>query len=620
MKEEKPGHFYKNTNNKNDRASYQKKLRTMNSSRPSPDTATADEPVLQAKANNTGLPGNLKTGLENLSGIDLSDVRVHTNSGKPEEVGAFAYTQGTDIYVAPGQEKHLPHEAAHVVQQLEGRVKPTGRVAGLPLNDSLQMEREADEMGRRALQTKPKENEDRAAANSAGRNKSDGKQRFGFKDNRSEAVGQRGELMSPQVGNQPVIQLLKSHAEQFIQRDDVDWDKKDPVTYKSVNAYVQNDAHDKGLRRGLMRAWNRSKPGKKKGAARIQHYIITQPDLEVSGGKLVSGGKRLARSDSFDLRGMDYNAELEAQQAKKKITLETKDGKTTTVPLFESSTEATRLVRGYGNAFKEKGKMWGPQFSLKLGSHHGLFDAPQGNDVVFIPLEQGENGNYFREGNIFNWSTHAKDLKKTTGDKKKFKKELLQTLVGDFEPNSKELLSTAGSMMCDSKTSMRGYQEYLEEFKMSEETDPAKLFSSKPGDKPIWGPSVKEGRKYPAEKRVELEGAYRNEINALPLLFQNNCLINAVCLAAHDRKATIEELVSIRLETDTLGEMLAASPKIINSIRRILNVLNPIKILYPTSLFILDEDHHGTGDQITVYHDGFNHFTHDKPDGIIYSK
>ncbi|MCP4130583.1 MAG: DUF4157 domain-containing protein [bacterium] len=220
MKEEKPGHFYKNTNKKNDRTSYQKKLRTMSSSRPSPDTATADEPVRQAKANNTGLPGNLKTGLENLSGIDLSDVRVHTNSAKPEEVGALAYTQGTEIYVAPGQEKHLPHEAAHVVQQLEGRVKPTGRVAGLPLNDSPQLEREADEMGRRALQTKPKENKSSAVANSVAQKKSRGKQGFGFVDNRAEAIGQRklkaSIRLTPIQSKNPPIFFSKSEAIQLM--------------------------------------------------------------------------------------------------------------------------------------------------------------------------------------------------------------------------------------------------------------------------------------------------------------------------------------------------------------------------------------------------------------------
>jgi hypothetical protein len=70
------------------------------------------------------MPSRLKTGIENLSGISLDHVRVHYNSAKPATLQAHAYAQGTDIHIAPGQEKHLPHEASHVVQQAQGRVKP----------------------------------------------------------------------------------------------------------------------------------------------------------------------------------------------------------------------------------------------------------------------------------------------------------------------------------------------------------------------------------------------------------------------------------------------------------------------------------------------------------------
>lgn len=79
----------------------------------------------QTKANNTGLPDGLKAGIENLSGHSMNDVKVHYNSDKPAQLQAHAYAQGTDIHLASGQEKHLPHEAWHVVQQKQGRVKPT---------------------------------------------------------------------------------------------------------------------------------------------------------------------------------------------------------------------------------------------------------------------------------------------------------------------------------------------------------------------------------------------------------------------------------------------------------------------------------------------------------------
>lgn len=106
--------------------------------------------VCQQKPNNTGLPDNLKAGVESLSGFSMDDVKVHYNSSQPATVQALAYTQGTDIHVAPGQERHLPHEAWHVAQQLAGRVEPTTEVGGMPVNDNIDLEHEADVMGVRA--------------------------------------------------------------------------------------------------------------------------------------------------------------------------------------------------------------------------------------------------------------------------------------------------------------------------------------------------------------------------------------------------------------------------------------------------------------------------------------
>ncbi|HAC65207.1 MAG TPA: hypothetical protein DCF68_17185 [Cyanothece sp. UBA12306] len=107
-----------------------------------------NETVIQEKSkeqpNQTGLPDRLKTGVENLSGYSLDDVRVHYNSPKPAQLQAHAYTQGTDIHVAPGQEKHLPHEAWHVVQQMQGRVKPTMQMKGVQINDDQGLEKEAN--------------------------------------------------------------------------------------------------------------------------------------------------------------------------------------------------------------------------------------------------------------------------------------------------------------------------------------------------------------------------------------------------------------------------------------------------------------------------------------------
>ncbi|WP_378179140.1 DUF4157 domain-containing protein [Aquimarina sp. SS2-1] len=103
------------------------------------------------RKNKTGLPDNLKSGIENLSGYSMDDVKVHYNSSKPAQLQAHAYAQGTDIHLAPGQEKHLPHEAWHVVQQKQGRVKPTRQLKSkVNINDDAGLEKEADVMGKKA--------------------------------------------------------------------------------------------------------------------------------------------------------------------------------------------------------------------------------------------------------------------------------------------------------------------------------------------------------------------------------------------------------------------------------------------------------------------------------------
>lgn len=107
----------------------------------------------QLKENNTGMPDQLKSGVEQLSGLSMSDVKVHYNSSQPAQLNALAYAQGTDIHIAPGQEQHLPHEAWHVAQQKQGRVQATTQMkTGTPVNDDPGLEREADIMGAQAMQ------------------------------------------------------------------------------------------------------------------------------------------------------------------------------------------------------------------------------------------------------------------------------------------------------------------------------------------------------------------------------------------------------------------------------------------------------------------------------------
>ena len=115
----------------------------------------ADSPI-QRKSNGK-MPEAVQSKMESAIGADFSDVNIHVGS-QASDVGALAYTQGSDIHFAPGQynpdsssgQQLLGHELAHVKQQREGRVQPTTQAKGLPINDDPGLEREADRMGQKA--------------------------------------------------------------------------------------------------------------------------------------------------------------------------------------------------------------------------------------------------------------------------------------------------------------------------------------------------------------------------------------------------------------------------------------------------------------------------------------
>lgn len=71
------------------------------------DMANNSEVVVQKK-NNTGLPDQLKTGIENLSGLAMDDVKVHYNSSKPAQLQAHAYAQGIRSTWHPGRKNTCP--------------------------------------------------------------------------------------------------------------------------------------------------------------------------------------------------------------------------------------------------------------------------------------------------------------------------------------------------------------------------------------------------------------------------------------------------------------------------------------------------------------------------------
>jgi hypothetical protein len=115
-----------------------------------PDRGSAAEPKRSERtATAGGLPPRLRANLEAMSGLAMDDVRVHRNSSEPARLAAVAFTRGKDIHLGPGQERHLPHEAWHAVQQKQGRVGATEQMKQTPVNGSSGLEDEADSMAAR---------------------------------------------------------------------------------------------------------------------------------------------------------------------------------------------------------------------------------------------------------------------------------------------------------------------------------------------------------------------------------------------------------------------------------------------------------------------------------------
>ncbi|KEO83289.1 DUF4157 domain-containing protein [Tumebacillus flagellatus] len=123
--------------------------------------APSAAPVQRSTGSGSKMPENVQAKMEKAFNTDFSDVNIHVGS-QASDVGALAYAQGSDIHFAQGKfdpqsqsgQELLGHELAHVVQQRQGRVQPTTEVGGLPVNDDVSLEREADQLGRAAAQTK----------------------------------------------------------------------------------------------------------------------------------------------------------------------------------------------------------------------------------------------------------------------------------------------------------------------------------------------------------------------------------------------------------------------------------------------------------------------------------
>ena len=106
------------------------------------------------KPSNNGIPNDMQKGFEQYSGTSFDNVKVHKNSSKPKQLKAYAYAQGNEVHLGPGQEKHLPHELGHVVQRRKGMVKPTKVENGQNVNDDPKLEKGADQIAQKVSSLK----------------------------------------------------------------------------------------------------------------------------------------------------------------------------------------------------------------------------------------------------------------------------------------------------------------------------------------------------------------------------------------------------------------------------------------------------------------------------------
>jgi antitoxin component HigA of HigAB toxin-antitoxin module len=108
------------------------------------------------------MPEEVQANMEHSFGEDFSDVQIHDNSTKAEDLGAKAFTQGKDVHFAPGEfqpdskegQELIGHELTHVVQQKECKVHGSEVHGKKMVNQDPALEKEADDAGKLASEGK----------------------------------------------------------------------------------------------------------------------------------------------------------------------------------------------------------------------------------------------------------------------------------------------------------------------------------------------------------------------------------------------------------------------------------------------------------------------------------
>ncbi len=83
--------------------------------------------------------------VKKMCGVSDKEVSIIRNSAEPYKIGAYAYTRGDKIYVAPGCDETIPHEISHYKQQKQsGHQNTTDIINGQAVNDDIKLEASAE--------------------------------------------------------------------------------------------------------------------------------------------------------------------------------------------------------------------------------------------------------------------------------------------------------------------------------------------------------------------------------------------------------------------------------------------------------------------------------------------
>jgi hypothetical protein len=616
-----------------------------------------------------GLRPALRDRMERPGQVPMHDLVVHHDSARPGGIGALAFAEGPHISMAPGQEPHLAHEAWHVVQQKQGRVRPAMQLrSDVPVNDDAGLETEATVMGARALahgsnrlQAAPRGTTSVFTAHAAPAPPRRGPMSEPAMQQRtapaqrasdpsqarpaSEAPPQPFSMSTqpvPRVIQQPApgalstkpIQLKASHARKLIEDRQIRENASDehllPATTEDIERYIADDTRDPTTCRDLVVQWNRKN---------VAHRIVL-PSWLVPNGVLAEGGDDFAGWDSDEERENVPEASIKARE-RGKVTLKRKNkGKGQQVSVLTLG-HLIRIVRQVvkRNEIRKKGGV------LPLIAHVGPstfeFMHPGTDDVYATPLKRdrdsGSNdGAYRRAGtskdyNFSNLTGHlemeqkaregVKDLEQTKqsagdeaeGSAKRVKsgKGIHDSLrkIPSFFRGQKVALTEAESEIVAAMMCdlIKGHAAFnwIESLETHTETNSPTLTWRE-----VFGGTSPIYSPAARGGRGLVVSQTQLEHDAARILGDNNCFINAVTAAARRPQASFEDLVMIRSDLRNVGEMLSATPETVAVVRRVLGIQNPIRVLYAHTV---PEWFPGQGDELTIYH-GDAHFSDTMPD------